>query len=50
MISSAISQSQNFIKNVSKPPLGTVAGDWTCSCGREVSATHLPDIGKDPIG
>ena len=30
-------QSQNFIKNVSKPPLGTVAGDWTCSCGREVS-------------
>ncbi|KAJ9115116.1 hypothetical protein QFC22_005446 [Naganishia vaughanmartiniae] len=27
--------SQNFVKNVSKPPLGTIAGDWTCSCGRE---------------
>ncbi|KAJ9104569.1 hypothetical protein QFC21_002067 [Naganishia friedmannii] len=25
----------NFVKNVSKPPLGTIAGDWTCSCGRE---------------
>lgn len=34
-------QSQNFIKNVSKPPLGTVAGDWTCSCGREVCLNTL---------
>lgn len=40
-VSHVIRQSQNFIKNVSKPPLGTVAGDWTCSCGREVSSLRV---------
>ncbi len=30
-------QSQQFGKFGPKPALGSVAGDWQCSCGREVS-------------